>query len=314
MPPSRMDQFNGSYATGGTDYVYQSFPPISSARRHVFHSDDRAPWIMSNTSSTPIGALHYDNDSVTILEGQWQRRSVKSANRGSHLQWAMTTLKSVPSEAEKHGLIHILALCWETLRYATRPTPPELCCNPGTCPRGNVTPQYSGTGSILQNLITVRVVQHSSLRSSRNIRPNKQAPADGLHGCIPSWFHYALSQAKQRHPVFPFNSVSPKNVHTAAAPDKNRITAVHYEERLGLLDGATSLTTTEQRFRCSRFSLMMFPWLHPRLSAPGVILHLISGEAVSSKLVVELIISDCGPRPSQSAFTRKTQICYNFSS
>lgn len=192
---------------GGTDYVYQSFLPIRPARRHVFHSNNRAPWIMSNTSGTPIGALHYDNDSVTILEGQWRRRSVKSANRGSHLQWAMTTLKSKPSEAEKHGLIHT--------EVRDPPHPTWTLLQPWHMPSWQChTPVFWYWFCFYQTRKRLRgpppqesnlskgffsCATQLSLRSVRNIKPNKQAPADGLHGCIPSWFQYTLLQPKQRH-------------------------------------------------------------------------------------------------------------------
>lgn len=157
----REQRTNGSSVAGGTDYIFQPSPPISSARRHVFHSNDRAPWITSG-----VGALHSDNDNVTVPEGQWRWCSVLTANRegGAHLQWAMTTLKSAASEAEKHGLIHIPALRWETPRSwnSSQPdppppipsTPPELCCSPGTCPRSNVTARYSDTGSVLHQIRT----------------------------------------------------------------------------------------------------------------------------------------------------------------
>lgn len=124
----REQRTNGSSVAGGTDYIFQPSPPISSARRHVFHSNDRAPWITSGVGCTPIGALHSDNDNVTVPEGQWRWCSVLTANRegGAHLQWAMTTLKSAASEAEKHGLIHIPALRWETPRSwnSSQPDPP----------------------------------------------------------------------------------------------------------------------------------------------------------------------------------------------
>lgn len=122
------------------------------------------------------------------------------------------------------------------------------------------------------------------------------------------WFCFYQTRQQLRGPPPPESNLS-KGFFSCATQlslrSARNSAAVCYEEKLGLLDGATSLATTEQRFRCSRFSLMMFPWLHPWLSAPGVILHLISGEAISSKLVVKFIVSDCGPRPSQSAFTRK---------
>lgn len=208
-------QTNGSYVAGGADYVFQSSPPISSARRHVFHSNDRAPWITSGVKRTPVGTLHSDNDNVTVPEGQWRRCSVLTANReeGGAFTVSNDNIKisgkwSRKARIDSHPsapLGNAEVLDFISTRHAPPPsTPPELCCSRGTSPRSNVTPRYSDTGSVLhqirngwgdlalQNLISLRVffcATQLSLMSARSIRPNKQAPLDGLHGCVPSWFH-----------------------------------------------------------------------------------------------------------------------------
>lgn len=57
--------------------------------------------------------------------------------------------------------------------------------------------QLRGTRPPESNIIKVVFGHEGAQRSpvtARNIRPNTQAPVHGLHGCVPSWFHYTLLQ------------------------------------------------------------------------------------------------------------------------
>lgn len=135
------------------------------------------------------------------------------------------------------------------------------------------------------NIIKVVFGHEGTQRSpvtARNIRPNTQALVDWLHGCVPSWFHSALSQPY--HTIvtglllvfwYPFNSASPANV-TAALQDKSRIRAVCYKENSSVVEGLSK----DSDVLTSLWWCCHYP--HPRLSTAGAIVHLISRDAIFS--------------------------------
>lgn len=290
----------------GTDYVYQSFSPISFTRRHVFQTNDHAPRNTSNTSGwfRPSQGYWYIplwewqcryswrsmsevlcqnrylgvsftliNDNIKIC-AKWSGKTLIDSHRNALLGNA-ELLKFIWMFCQAPSAEHWHMASWQchTPAFTHR-----LCSPPGQ-------KRLRGTHHTESN--TIKVVfghegtQHSPV-TARNIRPNTQALVDWLHGCVPFWFHFALLQPY--HTIVtglllvfwcPFNSASPANV-TAALQDKSRIRAVCYKENSSVVEALSkdSDVLTSLWWCCH--------YQHPRLSTAGAIVHLISRDAIFS--------------------------------
>lgn len=227
----------------GTDYIYQSFYPSSSTRRHVFQTNDHDPRNLSNTSSCfcpshrDSGTFHYENDNGTLLEGQClcQNRYLGALFTliNDNIKICAKRSGKVLIDSHPNALLGKAEL-WECSAEHWHMASWQ-CHSPAFTywlwfPSGQKA--LRGTRPPDSNIIKV-VFGHEGTQCSRmtarNIRPNTQAPLAELHGCVPSWFHYALSQPYHTSvtkllPVFwcPFNSASPKNF-TTALQNKNRM-------------------------------------------------------------------------------------------